>query len=100
MPEPLSDLPRFPEDQSRKYEDAMAELDRRTAANQADAGGFDDWLRHTWPAFALVGFGLVAAALLLVAFGSVSAVLVGIPAPPLTLLCVYLAWRGYRHRPE
>jgi hypothetical protein len=52
-----------------RYEDALAELNRRTAENQADVGSTADWFRHTWPVIALLvvaGIGLLLAALLLI----------------------------------
>ncbi|MDB5305819.1 MAG: hypothetical protein JWO38_21 [Gemmataceae bacterium] len=98
------DLPKFPEE-SRRYDEAMAELDRRAVENQAGVGSTADWLRQTWPALAIcssvilvaivVGFALFEAdEVIIIAFGPIPTIL-GIS---FLVLCICLARRHYRNR--
>jgi hypothetical protein len=102
MSDPQSKFPKFPEE-SRRYDDARTELDRRSAEQQADVGGWADRLRHSWPAFAILGFAAVAVFLLLLTLASADVVLIVVPGPlaiGFVVLCVYLGRRHYRNGPN
>lgn len=102
MPDQFPDLPKFPEE-SRKYEEAMAELDRRAAEGQADIGSWRDWLRHTWPVLAVGIFLVTGLTLVVYTLTNADEVFIAVPGPLLiafALLCVFLGRRHYRNRPD
>jgi hypothetical protein len=77
MSDNLNDLPKFPADESRQYDEALRQhkdrLDRPF-----------DWLRHAWPVYLIIGglLGLWGIAVAVLAMtGSNSAILIGVLLP-------------------
>ena len=99
MPDPLSGLPKFPEESRTR--DA-AEMKRE--ATHGEAEPFWDWLRHAWPALTVTVFAAAGFLVLIVVMtwggtdvlgGTLEAVgAIGC----FVAVCAELGWRFYRRR--